>query len=336
MTQAPTLLATGFVADNPDEGTIFPSAGGNSADPKVQAIYWRCLTVFFASARITNPGQRLALFSNVTPPPVDGIDIADALERYGVELRRVPLTIRLATELTPMWGNVLYFFDILAALENEPDDLRFALSDSDVLVTGSLDPLFGLLDESEWAGLVIETAPDEPVNGLSRKQMGAIVASLGGPAEVPPHFGGELFATSIRSWKREAERFRTLLEGARGGTPSLSAVCTEEHIYTIAFAQLGDRVANADGLMRRIWTSPRFNTVRSGDERLPIWHLPAEKRYGFADLFRALARSGFPTAMNLAEFQALARRCCGIPAKSPVKFARDGVRQVAAKLGLRT
>jgi len=87
-------------------------------------VYWRCLVALFASARITNPAQRLALFCNVAPPSIDGIAIADVLDRYGVEFRHVPLTARLPAGRTAAWGNVLYFFDVLNALEDEPDDLR--------------------------------------------------------------------------------------------------------------------------------------------------------------------------------------------------------------------
>ena len=112
----PTLLATGFVVDAPDQGTTFPSAGGNSANPKVQAVYWRCLMALFASARITNPDQRLALFCNVHPPVVDGVDLAAVLTKYAVELHLVPLTARLPEGRAASWGNVLYFFDILTAL----------------------------------------------------------------------------------------------------------------------------------------------------------------------------------------------------------------------------
>ena len=329
----PTLLATGFVVDAPDQGTTFPSAGGNSANPKVQAVYWRCLMALFASARITNPDQRLALFCNVHPPVVDGVDLAAVLTKYAVELHLVPLTARLPEGRAASWGNVLYFFDILTALESEPDDLRFALVDSDVLVTASLAPLWALLDGSEFAGYVVETGADEPVNGMTRRCMAAAAEGLAGRPFAPvPHFGGELFATTIGAWKRHRQPFDTMLEQAALGTGPAAGVLTEEHIFSIAFALLDHPAADAQSVIKRIWTSPRHNTAQPGDQHLPIWHLPAEKRYGLKDLYHWLARCGFPTDLPAAALHSQAMRLCGVPAKSAGKWLHDGIRQVAAKL----
>jgi hypothetical protein len=331
-----SLLATGFVVDSRDEGTLFPSAGGNSGDPRVQAVYWRCLVGMFASARFTNPAQRLALFTNADPPVVDGVQIAAVLDRYGVEVRRTGLTVRLPEGRAAAWGNVLYFFDILAALDGEADGLRFALVDSDVLVTGGLDGLFGLLDHADYAGYVVGTAPDEAVNGLTPRSMGAIAAAAGAGSGAPVrHYGGELFATTLATWRRDRPVFAGLLEQAMRGAGPAASLQTEEHVWSVAFALLGVPVADAQQAIKRIWTSPRFSNAAPGDERLPLWHLPAEKRYGFHDLFRALARRGFPAAMDPGEIHALAARLCGIPAKSLTKVLHDGARQVAAKLGMR-
>ncbi|NOU03765.1 MAG: hypothetical protein HOO94_08985 [Novosphingobium sp.] len=332
----PSLLATGFVVDRPEEGTLFPSAGGNSGSPQVQAIYWRCLTALFASARITNPNQRLALFTNADPPQLGGIDIGTVLARYGVELHRVSLTTRLAAGRGAAWGNVLYFFDILAALEHERADLRFALVDSDVLVTAALDPLFVLLDGADYAGYVVDTGPDEAINGLTRRRLAGVVEALTGRGAAPvAHFGGELFAAELATWRRDRAVFADLLDQAQRGEGPAADLRTEEHIWSVAFAMLGVPVADAQQAIKRIWTSPRFSNAAPGDERLPLWHLPAEKRYGLHDLFRHLARRGFPVAMEPGEFQALAVRLCGVPRKPLTKVVHDGLRQVAAKLGLR-
>lgn len=334
----PCLLATGFVSDSAGEGTSFPSAGGNSADLRVQAIYWRCLTVFFASARITNPGLRLALFSNVPAPQVDGIDIGAVLDRLGVEQRRLPLVSRLSPGKTAAWGNVLYFLDILDSLDAQPGNLRLALTDSDVVVTGPIDEMFGLLDNHEFAGYIVDSAPDEPINGMTPLEMARAASEIDGlERDGPvPHYGGELLATTPMAWSKARTLFHDLFARADAGDGDAGRARTEEHLYSIAFATLGGGVADANHLMKRIWTSPRYTTSRPGDERLPMWHMPAEKRYGLADLFRDLARRGFPLDMTAEEFRYLAASRCGLPSKSAGKIVRDGIRQVASKLGLRT
>ncbi|MBU3992227.1 MAG: hypothetical protein KKA12_06750 [Alphaproteobacteria bacterium] len=332
-----TLLATGFVADLPEEGTTFPSAGGNSGDPRVQAVYWRCIVALFASARFTNPEQRLALFSNVSPPVVDGHDIGAVLTRYGVELRRVPLTARLAPGATSAWGNVLYFHDIMTDLaQREDSELRIAVLDSDVLVTGSLQPLFALLDTCEFAGYVVgQTGPGDVVNGLSIGEMDNIARALGAKGDdVAEHFGGELFLTSVSAWKAHRALFDGMLRDAMAGAGPASGIITEEHIFTIAFAVLRGKVASANHLIKRIWTSPRYNTAVPGDEYLLMWHLPAEKRYGLRDFYRALRRQCFPRNMDGAALRTLAMTCCGVPNKGLGKVLHDGLRQVAAKAGL--
>jgi len=337
MPHSKTLLATGFVADLPEEGTTFPSAGGNSADPKVQAVYWRCIVALFASARFTNPDQRLALFTNVEPPMVDGVNVAEVLDRYEVELRRVPLAARLAPGTTRSWGNVLYFHDIMESLIGTEDaDLRVAIVDSDVLVTRPIQPLFALLDDHAFAGYIVrQTDPADTVNGLSMRDMDRISRAFGATGgELALHFGGELFMTSIASWTAHRELFAGLLNDAITGTGPARGIITEEHIFSIAFSVLRGKVAHANHLIKRIWTSPRYNSVAPGDERLLLWHLPAEKRYGLRDVFDALRRGGFPRTMDVYTFRAMAMEFCGVPRKGLGKIVHDGVRQLAAKAGL--
>ena len=82
-----------------------------------------------------------------------------------------------------------------------------------------------------------------------------------------------------------------------------------------------------------IWASPRYGNGEPGDENLPLWHLPAEKRFGFVDLFRDLARKGFPSAMDPAEFKAMAQARFGLPRPSPNKLLGDGACHFAIRLG---
>ena len=93
-------------------------------------------------------------------------------------------------------------------------------------------------------------------------------------------------------------------------------------------------MTNANHLIKRIWTSPRYSSVAPGDERLLLWHLPAEKRYGLRDIYKMLRKAGFPVAMDLYTFRSMAMKFCGVPHKGPGKVIHDSVRQLAAKLGL--
>lgn len=95
---------------------------------------------------------------------------------------------------------MLYFFDVLNTLEREPDDLRFALRDSDVLVTAPLASLWAMLDRADFTGYVLDSAVDEPINGMTRRTMAQAACGPSCRECAPlPHFGGERFATTVVS-----------------------------------------------------------------------------------------------------------------------------------------
>lgn len=327
------ILATGLVIDGQKDGTLFPSAGGNSADSRVQATYWRCVIALFASARMSNPALHLVLFCNTAPPVLDGVNLAATLDRYGVELRQIPLSTRLARGRTSAWGNVLYVFDILASLEEEPGNTALALVDSDVLVMQPLDVLFERIRHSEMVGYQVDSAMDAPINGMTLRSLADAARGLDPAADRQPrHLGGELFGITLAKWKEHRAIFSAILDQARRGSGPAAGVLTEEHVFTIAAMQIGLGVRDANDLIKRIWTSPYHSTIQPGDEKLAMWHLPAEKRYGLADLYRWLASAGFSTALEQSAFRRKAMALCGVPTKSVAKIASDGVRQIAARL----
>lgn len=331
------LLATGVVIDDPANGTIFPSAGGNSADPRVQAIYWRCAVVLMASARIHGPDLRLALFSNVDPPVLDGVDLAAAFAALEVEVHCVPARSRLPAGTSSSFGNVFYFLDIFDALAAEDDDLQATLVDCDVVVNAIPEPALDRLARRDFAGYRLATLADQDINGLSLQDMAQVATALDAriATDAIPHFGGEIISCSLGAWRARRALFHALFDNARRQSGAAHVIRTEEHIYSIAFAMMPGEVAQANRVIRRIWTSPRHNDVRPEDAAVPFWHLPAEKRYGIADLYRNLARRGFDQLPEPDEFRILAARLCGIPRKPMAKIMHDRVRQVAARLGLR-
>ena len=330
----PAMLATGFVVDTAAEGSHFPSAGGNSSSASVQAVYWRCIAVLFASARLTNPGLRLGLFTNADLPAVDGVALSGLFDRLAVEVFRVPLTNRLAAGRSKAWGNVLYFADVLDAAARAHPDLPFALVDSDVLVSGPVDALFDQVRQFEFVGYAVDTTLEEPLNGMNRPRLTAAVEEIEGRPRCAAitHFGGELFATTTAAWLRRRDVFADLLARSRDQRGIAGEALTEEHIWSIAFALLGDAAGASHGVLKRMWTAYNYNTVLPGDERLPLWHLPTEKRYGLRDTFAWLAAHDWGRETDPAEFRRIAGRLCGIPAKPASKIVRDGIRQVAAKL----
>lgn len=333
--QRSRVLATSFVTDLGHEGTIFPAAGGNSADPKVQAVYWRCIAVFYYSARINNPQLSLVFFTNYEPPVLDGVPFRSILEKLGVEIVLVPMTHRFTDKRSQSWGNVLYFLDIMDRVERDNFCDAIMLVDSDVVVVGNLDAMYATLSGREFVGYAVHRPVDENINGLSRLEMTQIAAEVFDvhPSGPVTDFGGELFACTLAAWRRNRHIFDRIYDLALNGDGLLKRISTEEHFYSLAYAVLGDKVGVDTTFLKRLWTAYKFSTVRPGDENYAIWHLPAEKRYGIADLYAVVRDGGFDLAMSPAAFKALAQRQCGIPRRGPVKSVRDFSRKAALKLG---
>lgn len=325
------IIATGFVADQPDEATTFPSAGRNSAAPSFQALYWRCIAMAMYSARLSNPDAVPMLFCNIRPPVVDGVDLEALFDRLGVQVVRLPLTHRLPAGRVHSWGSVFYFLDILDYLAAAHPESQFALIDSDVLVLRNLDAMFAAT-EGGYGGYTIETPPDEAFNGLSRAEMTAIAIEdadmIGGPPDVDCvlHRGGELFVADMRQAKNDLPRFAAMWSAIHAGRGALGRATTEEHFWSIYFAGAARPMVELGTYVKRIWTSWRFFTAEPGDEDLAIWHLPAEKRYGLKDLFRWSAQHDFDLSLPIDQFRTRAARLCGIPRISLAKRLRDAPR----------
>lgn len=329
ITQTGDILATGFVADTPDVSSGYPAAGNNSANPNFQAIYWRCIAVFLFSAAVNAREYRRVVFSNIEPPVVDGFDLKHAFDRMGAGYTVLPLRHRLPN--ARQWGNVFYFLDIMHHL---PADCRFALFDSDVVLVDSVKPLMTQIRDTGLVGYGVDTAVDENVNGLSMRDAARIAEHLSGQPqpEMVKHFGGEMLGVDMNIRSDALSTFDELWRQMQDAGNQPAAILTEEHFWSVAFAAYGWPIELANDHMKRIWTARNFRTVMPGDEDLAVWHLPAEKRYGFLDMFRWIAARNFDTAVDPSEFRAVAKRCFGIPQASGIKRIRDFQRGVRHKL----
>ena len=327
------IVATGFVADTADLASDYPSAGGDSSDASFQAIYWRCITGFLFSARVNARECRAMLFSNVAPPVIDGIDLSMVFERMGVTIVCLPLTHRLPH--AKKWGNVFYFMDILKALPGyQSDQGRFALFDSDVVLAGSITPLMRRIGEAEMVGYRVDSAVDEDVNGLTMAQAARLAERLSGTAqpEAIPHLGGELLGFDLIRRASTLAVFDAMWRDMIAHTNGLDAIRTEEHFWSVAAAAQGWPVVEGNDHMKRLWTARNFRTVLEADRTLPIWHLPAEKRYGFVDMFRWMAERDFDTEINAIEFHSVTERIFGIPNPSLHKRMKDLIRGIRHKI----
>ena len=295
------IIATWICVDSADTGTYFPSAKGKSSDAKVQDIYWRCICCFYTMARYYNPDATLALFSNTgTLPVVDGTALKELLQKLEVNFYVTPFEYVTPPGYFNQWRNQFYEFSIFKFISGHPDfsnDDNFLLLDSDCIITNDLSSLFREVTGQQCITYAIEYNPDHSINGNSRKEMQAIFGTLlGRPVQdLPQYHAGEFYATTIAVVKTIIIDFylvwRQLLQLHEAGQPKLNE---EAHVLSYLFYKNGYMGGGANKYVKRLWTDPTsYRNVESGDAALLIWHLPAEKRFGFRQLFEWLQKQAF-------------------------------------------
>jgi hypothetical protein len=84
------------------------------------------------------------------------------------------------------------------------------------------------------------------------------------------------------------------------------------------------RPGGANDIIRRIWTNFQAANARPADLDLALWHLPAEKKFGFRRMWQAIEASATPpTALSAETLNAMTRRFMGVPQRGPRKTALD-------------
>ncbi len=322
-----TAICTWFVGDDAGEATFSPQINIRSDAPEAQAIYWRCTVCFFASSIVANPGRRHMFFTNVAIPSVDGIDVEAILRRWGVEIVRLPITYRLPKGAVQSWGSQFYTFDVLDHLARNGTADRYVILDSDCLWMRPIDEIEVLIDQKGTVSYEIgfdEHAEDEEINGVSRAGMARFLATLRADAPATlPYLGGEFFAATQAEVRNLSERLVTVWPKILAMVPD--APREDGHMLSVLFALGGYEVGTANRFIRRMWTTFHHHNLRPSDANLTIWHVPAEKKMGFGELFAHISRWGdaIPQPDKLGFGPTIYRRTMGYPKRRPAKLVRD-------------
>jgi hypothetical protein len=332
-----TLIGTAFVVDAPGEESAFPQVAGKSSAPDFQAVYWRAMSVMFASSVRNNPAARHVLFCNATPPNTPRLPILDLFAEWGVELIRVPFTYRGATprahQFGNQFGNVLYLFDVVKYLAEHVERGTILILDPDCVWIRPVDALAALVEAHGAVFYDSGYRPDESNNGLTRLELAAAAAMADG--EPPVFVGGELYAVTAAENRRIAQSIDACLEWnearCRQGRPPL---VTEEHFLSLIACRRGYDTAAAAAHIKRIWTALRHRTAAPSDIDLTIWHLPAEKRTGFAALFEEIVRDPacFSAIPQGEDFIRYLGGFFGVPRPSHGKLLTDAVDRLKARV----
>ncbi|MFN2098877.1 hypothetical protein [Altererythrobacter sp. MF3-039] len=332
-----TRIATWFVADNQADATFFPQVGARSDCSEAQAVYWRCAVVFFTSSLAVNPHAPHAFYTNCEPPEIDGLDIGLLFERWGIEVVQLPITFRLDSGAVESWGNQFYVFDILRHFVHQEDDEQLVLLDSDCIWLEPVDTLAEAIAEHGALTYPLddnEHREGEPINGLSREGMARFTMRHGAKAQERIEYcGGEIIAVDRLTAGRIVESFAKLwphLQADVADSPR-----EEAHLLSVIYALEGIAIGTAERFIRRMWTTFRYNNLAPSDRWLTLWHLPAEKRTGFTNLFERIAADPAADPRTGADALGLTfENYCtamGWPHRGPVKFIRDLAHKLSEK-----
>lgn len=325
----PVTIATWFVADDPSDATYFPQIGSKSDAPSAQAAYWRCTVCFFASSMAVNPGADHVFYTNVALPRVDGTDLAVLFDAWGINIVQLPVTTRLPCGSVAAWGNQFYVFDVMAHHAQMGPEQALILLDSDCIWIRSANALLHAIASN--GALTYELGEKEyprgsDINGQTREGL-ARFAGMHSALQFNEvaYCGGEIYAASAACNRAIVARMRELWSDVAAQGPD--APREEAHLLSVIYALEGIAPATANRLISRMWTTFKHNTLSAADEALTIWHLPSEKRTGFAKLFAQIVRSSPANPRTNARSLGLTfenyARTMGWPRRRPAKFVSD-------------
>lgn len=238
------------------------------------STYFQCIVVSFASLRYLHPTLQLQLTTNRSLP-----------EEYSRQLEAINVNTKLVTyEHNPpaSFGNRFRgCFYLIDAIKAENEDTLYL--DPDIFCIRPIPIEKMKLDSI--AALDLKFGDLKNINGITPKDARSISSLLLGKTfdNVHKHFGGEaIYIPNILKEKLVTEieviwqKNLILAEMGRAFLP------TEEHILSIVFSNY--TVEELNFIILRIWTTIKYSKTEGGKTdlgRLSLWHLPAEKSYGF-------------------------------------------------------
>jgi len=288
------IVATWMYSLPSGDTTFHPQIGRRSDTEKARNFYWRCVFCLFASVKAMMPATRNILLLNEPPPAeIDGQDTTALCERFAIEQVELTTITRPPPDYHKAWNTqfiVLDALDSLCALAKP--DTAVLLLDSDCIVTKPLPPdTLNALSQQGALTYRINYEPDEVINGLTNRQFGELCRTYDPPftGEVT-YCGGEIIFLSSAVLPEFARRARRAYEQSLARhRKNLPKFCEEAYLLTYVYHSMGIPLGTANHLIRRIWTDrSTFCNVAGDEDKLSIWHLPAEKKKGFLQAFQQL------------------------------------------------
>lgn len=327
-------ITTWFYKENKDEASFYPQGGGKGDSPLLHSIYMQIQVPFFTTFRHFNPDAVLIFFTNVSASELPSY-LHDAFKALDVKVVTLPYTCRPPKGWHDAWQNQFYIYDILKYMETVMhDDDCLLICDADCICRSSLKSFFDGVRLKGSALYELHCKQDLLINGTTLAKMAQMYTDMYGKSPEKPlyYYGGEFIALRRDKVCGINEAFPALWEyNLKQIGDDKPKLCEEAHVLSMLAEYLGIRNADANKVVKRMWTNPGFRTVSEGDENLAVWHLPYEKKRGLYYMFRMFMKNGF-TIDDEEKYQKVIRFYNGIPEKSFKKVVFDRFTTLKRKL----
>jgi hypothetical protein len=163
-------------------------------------------------------------------------------------------------------------------------------------------------------------------HNLSRADMGQLYSVIDPdyPEPYPIWYGGELIAGKNKNLRLIADELEKVFNISVNKNEKNKLIFAngasifdgDEFISNFVYNKRLVDIFEAKGYLKRIWTLDSLNNVELDDLKIPIWHLPAEKRTGLELLFNEVVnnKSEF-WSVPLCDFNRYLGQYVGIPKK---------------------
>ncbi|MBR0478203.1 MAG: hypothetical protein IJJ24_03815 [Solobacterium sp.] len=326
-------IVTWFYGEHKGNESSYPSVGSNTTDLSFQVVYWKCVYDFFMSAFLTQKETEYWLFTNVKEFPgtgmMDGLDLDAFFRENHIHVVDQELSAQTPRDWYGEWRNQFYVFDILRFMSENAEG-RIIIFDSDMFFRKDIASLFNEIEAHGAVTYFLGDADDVVKNGTSNLDMTMLYEKFYGekPKGIVRYRGGEFIAVTQDAAKRIVREFEQLWPMNYAQYEKDEVKLTEEaHFLSMIYARFGydDQIGNQ--YLRRIWTAAKFDTVQKEDTNLAIWHLPAEKKYGFKALYSWLRE----TPRTKDEYLAYLGRVMMIPGSRSLRRLRRGFKRLFVK-----
>lgn len=333
MKETSNYIVTWFYKESAEEASFYPQMGEKGDSSLVHSIYMQIQVPFFRTFQRYNPLTKLIFFTNLQKTSLPGF-LRNLFDTLQVEVVTLPYTCRPPRNWYGAWQNQFYLYDILHYMEArlKADDVML-VTDADCLCRASLDPLFTKARTEGSALYEFITDRNARINGITLPEMESLYEAYykEKPRRPLTYYGGEFVCLRGDTVRHINQAYPDLwkfnLQRSEDNLPKLNE---EAHVLSLLAERLQIRNDIANGYVKRMWTSPLFNNVVPGDERLAVWHLPYEKKRGLYHLYKYLEKRN--ALEDEDHFWKKAKELTGIPHISVRKRIRDRITTLIIKL----